>query len=96
MSVLLFGRIDTNGNWIGEWYFPKNRHKSRRFSYSRTGDTVDKELIDYVSFTRTSLDPPQGRKRGRKGKRQGRLSDTSAEQRKQESRYVFQESFKYF
>ena len=82
MSVLLFGHISKDGKWQGEWYFPKNRHKSRKFMYSRTGDVVKKDLVDYVSFTRTSLEVAQGRRKGRKGSKghqKNRLSGDNME-----------------
>lgn len=50
MSIIIEGSTSA-GSWKGDWYFAKDRAEPRRdFSYKKTGSSIPKELLDYVSF----------------------------------------------
>ena len=51
MSIIIEGS-ESAGTWQGGWYFAKDKGSEPRrdFSYKKIGNSIPKELLDYVSF----------------------------------------------
>ena len=51
MSIIIEGS-ESAGTWQGGWYFAKDKGSEPRrdFSYKKIGNSIPKEMLDYVSF----------------------------------------------
>jgi len=70
MSVLLDGAatLENGCEWNGTWYYSKEKTPSYSFKYTRNGDTIPSDLLEFVSFyTSPAKKSKRGQSRSRRG-----------------------------